>query len=379
METQFSLFDLLILIGIIQGIITGVLLLNSKKNKRSNTFLALALFSFCLLNTKILLHTLHLWDTNTFRFFPNGLELALPPLFYFYLKSLVNPKFSFKIKEWLHFIPFSLSQTYAFIVYFSVLRTTNFIEKDAIASCLRFNDMKQLDEYLLLISIAFYLFYGYKEVRNYKKWLDNTTSDSTFPDFRWLRIVFRLSILIGVFLLINHSLDIFFHLKSTSILHWNLLTLYITFLIYYLGLKGYLQQDYTFSRTEITATNTSSFSTSNIKLSETVAQLQKVMTEDKVFLKPKLSIYELSNMIGIPQKKLSSVINQHFKMNFRDFVNKYRLEEVKSKLDDSNFKNMSILGIALECGFNSEASFYRIFKKATGVSPKEFIEQKKSE
>ncbi len=377
METQFSLFDLLILIGITQGVITGILLLNSKKNRRSNTFLALALFSFCLLNTKTLLHTLHLWDTNTFRFFPNGLELALPPLFYFYLKSLVNPKFSFKIKDWLHFIPFSLSQIYAFVVYFSVLGTTNFNEKDAIAASLRFNDMKQLDEYLLLISIGFYLFYGYKEVRNYKKWLDNTTSDSTFPDFRWLRDIFRLSILIGVFLLINHSLDIFFHLKNTSILHWNLLTLYITFLIYYLGLKGYLQPDYTFSRTEIPVTNISPSNTSNIKLSETVAQLQKIMTEDKAFLNPKLNIYELSNMIGISQKNLSSVINQHFKMNFRDFVNKYRLEEVKSKLDDSNYKNMSILGIALECGFNSEASFYRIFKKATGVSPKKFIQHRK--
>jgi AraC-like DNA-binding protein len=379
LKIQFSLFDLLISIGILQGIITGFLLLNSKKNVRSNKFLGLAILSFCLLSTKPLLHTLYLWDTNLFRFFPNGIELALPPLFYFYMKSLVNPKFRFKSKDWVHFIPFLLSQTYAFIVYFSVLKTNNFNEKDGIAESFGFNYIKQLDEYLLLISLAFYLFYGYKELRNYKKWLDNTTSDSTFPDFGWLKDISRLSIIIGAFLLVNHSLDIFFNLRNDTVLHWNLLTLYITFLIYYLGLKGYLQPDYTFNKDEIIVDTISNSVLSDTKITKTIEQLNKVMNADKVFLNPKLSIYELSNTLGVSQKSLSLAINQHFKISFREFINNYRLEEVKSKLNDSNYSHMSILGIALECGFNSEASFYRIFKKSTGVSPKEFIQRKNTD
>lgn len=375
MNPQFSLFDLLILIGIIQGIITGTLLWNSKKNMKSNKLLALALFSFCLLSTKPLLHTLHLWDTNFFRFFPNGLELALSPLIYFYIKSLVTPKFRLKPKDWMHFIPFVIAQTYAFVVYFTALTTNDFNEKDQIAQNFGFNLIKQCEEYLLLLLLPFYLFHGYMELANYKKWLGDTTSDSTFPDFSWLKSIFRLSMVIGVFLLANHTLDIFFDLKNTTILHYNLLALYITFVIYYLGLKGYLQPDYTFSKTGITVATIPSSNVEDDKLSEVVSLVQKAMTEEKAFLNPKLSIYELSNMLGISQKRLSSLINQHYKMNFRDFVNKYRLEEVKSKLDDLNYKNMSILGIALECGFNSEASFYRIFKKHTGLSPKEFIQK----
>lgn len=363
------------MIGILQGIITGVLLLYSKKNKRSNKFLALALFSFCLISTKTLLHTLQLWDTHMFRYFPNGLELAISPLIYFYVKSHVNPNFSFKRKDWLHFIPFFITQAYAFFVYFSVLKTNNFNEKDSIARNFRFEDIKQLDEYLLLIALAVYLFYGYKELINYKKWLDNTTSDSTFPDFGWLKNIFRLSMIIGVFLLVNHSLDILFDLKNTTVLHYDLLILFITFVIYYLGLKGYLQADCTFSKDEIAAKNNSSSTIPSIKLSETLEQLEKAMNEDKVFLNPKLSIYQLSNMLGISQKNLSAAINQYFKTNFRDFINTYRLKEVKSKLNDLDYNHMSILGIALECGFNSEASFYRIFKKNTGISPKEFIER----
>lgn len=374
MNHQFSLFDLLILIGIIQGIITGILLLNSKQNKRSNKYLALALFSFCLLSTKPLLHTLQLWDTKLFRFFPNAIELALSPLIYFYIRSLVKPKFQFKIKFWLHFIPFFLSQTYAFIVYFTALRVNDFNQKDIIAKILHFNDIKQLDEYLLLISLALYLFYGYKELINYKRWLDNTTSDSTFPNFKWLKDIFNLSIIIGVFLVVNHSLDIFLDLKSKSIIHYNLLMLFISFVIYYLGLKGYLQPDFSFVRNEI-ADNKTVAALSTSKVDEMKVLLLKAMNEDKIFLNPKLTIKELSTFLNFPQREVSLFINQYFKLSFREFINNYRVEEVKSKLKNNDFSNMSILGIALECGFNSEASFYRVFKKNSGISPKEYLQQ----
>jgi len=50
------------------------------------------------------------------------------------------------------------------------------------------------------------------------------------------------------------------------------------------------------------------------------------------------------------------------------------IEEVKSMLMRDDIEHMSILGIALDCGFNSEATFYRIFKKNTGISPKEYIQ-----
>lgn len=375
MKPQFSLFDLLILIGIIQGIITGILLLKSKKNRRSNKYLAFALFSFCFLSTKPLLHTLHLWDTTIFRFFPNAIELALSPLIYFYIRSLVNPKFRFKAKFWLHFMPFALSQIYAFVVYFCALKVIDFNQKDILAQNLHFNDIKQLDEYLLLISLALYLFYGYKELTSYKRWLDNTTSDSTYPDFKWLKDIFNFSVIIGLFLVVNHSLDFFFDLKNKSILHYNVLMLFISFVIYYLGLKGYLQPDFSFIRNKSMTDNKTSIAISRDKIEEMKVLLQKVMTEDKVFLNPKLSIKDLSSILNIPQKDVSEFINQHLKLSFRELINNYRVEEVKFQLKNKDLSNLSILGIALECGFNSEASFYRVFKKNTGISPSKYIQQ----
>ena len=377
MKTQFSVFDLLILFGIIQGVIVSTLLFISKKNIRSNKYLALTILSFSFLTTKTLLHTLHLWDTTMFRYFPNGIELALPPLVYLYGISLISPKFKSKPYNWIHFIPFLLSQAYAFIVYFTALKTNDFYEKDIIANNFCFSEIKQLEEYLLMISLIFYLFYSYQKILVYKRWLNQTTSDSTFPDFSWLITIFRLFMAVGLLKLINHFVEIFFNFSNFSNLLWNFLIIVITGLMYFLGLKGLLLPNYTFTREETIIDDNSNSILPDSKMLDTVKQLKKVMIDDKVFLNPKLTIRELSKILDIPERNLSQAINQYFKISFRDFINNYRLEEVKSKLDDKKFSHMSILGIALESGFNSEASFYRIFRKNTGLSPKEYIQKTK--
>lgn len=47
----------------------------------------------------------------------------------------------------------------------------------------------------------------------------------------------------------------------------------------------------------------------------------------------------------------------------------------KKRLLNNNLNNLSFLGLAKDCGFNSEASFYRIFKKTVGLTPKQYLEK----
>ena len=96
------------------------------------------------------------------------------------------------------------------------------------------------------------------------------------------------------------------------------------------------------------------------------------MEIEKPFLDENLSLYLLAKQSEITQPHLSQIINQHFKMNFYDFINRYRVEEAKQKLTSSNFDHLSVLGIAFDCGFKSKSSFNRYFKKYTGVSPSTF-------
>ena len=376
MKTPFSLFDLLIIIGITQGIVTSVLLLISKKNSRSNKFLAFALIAFSFLCTKMLLLTLQLWETPTFRYFPNGVELVIAPLIYFYVVSLINSKFRFKWKNMLHFIPFILSQSYSFFVYFSVIYIPELEQKDVIANLLWFNEIKKIEDYLSLISIVTYLVLSYKILKDYRKWLNNTTSDSSFPDFNWLKSIFILSTILGFFLLINLTLSAISH--SNNFLLWQVYFIFIASLIYYLGFTGYKQPHYQLEKIDKTLSNSRIIKLSKEKNLEIIIALKKALEKDKVFLNPIINIQQLSKSLEVSESNLSYVINTSFDKNFRNLINKYRIEEVKSKLIDKNFSHLSILGIALECGFNSEASFYRIFKKHTGLSPKEFIQQTKN-
>ena len=71
---------------------------------------------------------------------------------------------------------------------------------------------------------------------------------------------------------------------------------------------------------------------------------------------------------------LSAVINSGFSKNFNDFVNEFRVNVFKEKIKDPKLQHLTLLAIAFDCGFNSKATFNRSFKKATGLSPKEWLQ-----
>lgn len=381
-QPQFSLFDLLMLIGITQGVVMSVLLFRSKNNKRSNPFLALGILAFSWVSTKPLLHTLHLWDTPFFRYFPNGADLAIAPLLYLYLVSLVDVEFRFSRKHIVHFIPFILLQAYLIFIYFSLVGTSDFTEKDQIANSLYFNPVKDLESHSTALSSVVYLILSFIKFKEYREWLSNTISDSTFPEFKWVKQLLFLCLAIGAFLVFNYSADLLFHLNRITDLHWTIFSLFGAFSIYYLGIAGYKLPDYELKLQEDIAVGSSKKDPNTFKKmvpsqrdTEIVKVIRVALEEDKVFLNPTLNIQELSRKLSLPQQELSQVINAHFHKKFRDLINEYRVEEVKKMLHNEKMSHMSILGVALECGFNSEATFYRIFKKNTGLSPKEYRQQ----
>ncbi|SMO40481.1 transcriptional regulator, AraC family [Saccharicrinis carchari] len=93
---------------------------------------------------------------------------------------------------------------------------------------------------------------------------------------------------------------------------------------------------------------------------------------ERPYLEPDLTLPKLAKSLNVPHHHLSQVINEVYGQNFFDFINKYRVEEVKNKIVDPQFDNYSLLGIAFESGFNSKSAFNRVFKKFTGKTPSEF-------
>jgi AraC-like DNA-binding protein len=90
---------------------------------------------------------------------------------------------------------------------------------------------------------------------------------------------------------------------------------------------------------------------------------------------PELSLTDLAKQLKTNPSILSKLINEGFGQHFNDFINEYRIRELMGKLKQGEHKQQTLLGLALDCGFNSKATFNRSFKKLTSMSPKEWMAQ----
>jgi AraC-like DNA-binding protein len=95
--------------------------------------------------------------------------------------------------------------------------------------------------------------------------------------------------------------------------------------------------------------------------------------EVKPYLNPKISLQEVSTVLDINPNRLSQAINEKTGLNFKDYINSYRVEEAKLLLSSPEFQKLTIEAIAEKAGFYSKSPFYTAFKKHTGMTPKEFV------
>ncbi|MEM6362007.1 MAG: helix-turn-helix domain-containing protein [Bacteroidota bacterium] len=103
-------------------------------------------------------------------------------------------------------------------------------------------------------------------------------------------------------------------------------------------------------------------------------KLEELMREKKVYRNPHLSLASAADMLGISASYLSSMVNAIRQESFIDFINGYRVKEAKTNLRSQHYKRYTILSIGLEAGFNSKSTFYKAFKKCTGMSPSSYRE-----
>jgi AraC-like DNA-binding protein len=103
---------------------------------------------------------------------------------------------------------------------------------------------------------------------------------------------------------------------------------------------------------------------------ELIARLQEIMTHNAAYRDANVAIAPLAARLGVPEKKLREVINRQLGFrNFPNYVNAFRVEEVRRRLIDSSQSDVPILTMALEAGFGSIVAFNRAFKDRFGLTP----------
>lgn len=101
------------------------------------------------------------------------------------------------------------------------------------------------------------------------------------------------------------------------------------------------------------------------------------MQEKKPHHDPDLTLAGLSQLLGVQPEYLSRILNRKIGMHFFDFVNHYRIEDFKALCREKRFSKYTLLGMAYDCGFNSKATFNRVFKNATGLTPGDYAQSVK--
>ncbi|QKZ14621.1 helix-turn-helix domain-containing protein [Spirosoma sp. KUDC1026] len=118
------------------------------------------------------------------------------------------------------------------------------------------------------------------------------------------------------------------------------------------------------------------YSLGHEKRQEYRQQIEGYMEETQPFLRKGYTIKEMASDLGVPQHQVSIVINQEYGMNFNDFINRYRIDYIKEKLTQPDWRQLTLEGIALEAGFGNRTTFFRAFTKLTGTTPTAYLEQR---
>ncbi|MGH1384535.1 helix-turn-helix domain-containing protein [Kordia sp.] len=384
MFPSFNIHSTPLLVLVIQGLILMSLFCKRyvEKKNTSDAILAILLLIVSYQQTCYTVGFMGWYDTfrNTkINYFLIPAETAIAPLIYFYVKSITKSNFKFQKNHWWHFaIPIS------FVVY----RLTIFTY-DAMQS--GFNETQngilkiELDQAIMkpvLLIIGFsvmllYLAFTIQLYYNYRQKIKQYFSNVFKLELNWIRNF----LIVFTFLFLYDSIQ---NIVGTIIdLGYNerwWLNLSLAICAIYIGLKGYFTDttklnklDFSFSPKQISIPETTKEAKKEIA-STAIEAIAELMERERPYLNPDLNLSELAKQANLTRGQLSEIINSGFQMNFNDFVNSYRVNAFKGMLKEGKHKQLSLLGIAYECGFNSKATFNRVFKKLTNFSPTQYLQ-----
>ena len=392
---EFSLKSSFLLVFFFHGIVFATLLLIKGLQTRDKSNLWLSLFTFlCVLYiAPFMLGYAGWYSRQPYRdilfYLPFQQLLLLPPVLFFYCRTLFDKSFVFTKRNLLHFFPAIVYLIYSLVIFL--------VDKFIVGEYYFYNDERDKDfafwyQATGFISLVYYLILSLNSYRKYKLITYNTYSYADALTYKWAQ---RFLI---AFLTLLALRTLFFVINPEWANFGKKFWYYICFsiLFYYISISGYINSlrsitsfsntgDYSQERKEIAARMESVSQNSDVKetiekteiagLNSWKQRVEDLILQHKLYENPELSVSDISDKLDTHPKKVSQIINQGFNMNFNDYINRHRVNAVIQKFQTGEHKVQTLLGIALECGFNSKSTFNRVFKRHTSVSPVEYIQK----
>ena len=369
--------EFIALFTLIQLLFLTAVILNYKRGKRlSNRLLACFMASNALLIAYFLLARFG-WISQekwiAAYSIGNSMYLLLMPFLYLYIRSLCYKDFRLKVTHLLHSIPFCIFVVFSLFIYFfnrTIPHTDVFIFLQQHIRPIEYWSHK----IILHIQIFSYLVASAFVLTQYRKGLRDLYSSIEKIDLYWCNLLLA-GFAAMWFLDLLDWLFYISHASSQFVSYWMLISsllinLTFTLIVTYKGLA----QSGIFSGIQALP----KYAASRLELSDCeniIKKLTVFANNEKPYLTSSLSVEDISKKLKIPVKNLSQAMHTCLNQNFYDFINTHRIEEIKIRMLDNRFQNLTLLALAYDVGFNSKSVFNAAFKKHTGMTPKEYKRQ----
>ena len=357
MELHFNIYSLLIFLGAIQALVLCIALRRRNPKPR----LALLFFLFFLFSLALNNLFFACMDLDLFRYyralhsFPYPAKWILgPAAFYYLLFQFKAISIKDRRRVILAFVPagiFALILLYGFVV--STLEDSYRV----IGQMVQYHVFR-IAEILSLCYIIGFMYLGVKLVEASREKYQEQFRFSA--NIQWLRQFAYGFLVLNIFNLTIVGVDLYLHNFQETLSWYYFVDISYTLFIYWIGFSGFARPKLLFA----------TFEKGNTELLEKHREaIALIMKEEKLYQQPDLNLIKLAKALNLNPRLLSRIINEQYQQNFSDFVNQYRIEDIKGKLTDPEFSHYTILAIALEAGFNSKSTFNAAFKKNTGMTP----------
>lgn len=342
-------------------------------NKKMDFGAKLLISGFVFIHSFFILH-ISLNVTNFHYQFPHSYLMSTSfsflygPLLYFYFKRITQ-EYRFKKRDFLHLIPTVLFLIYIIPIYSLsadakldlMLQRTNKILNASNSN---------LVAIIVTLKLTSLIIYGYYIRKLYLK--SKRGVELSKENRIWQKNIYSIHFLYILSYAI-YGVLISTHLSSGIMYHSQVILM--ASMVLYVGYSANVQPNvfsgvYSYGNRLVFKYEKSGLTES---LSEELKEsLINLFDQERIYLENDISLDILSKKLNTTRHNTSQVINEHFNMSFHELINRYRIQDAKKILDNDYNKNLNIIDIAYEVGYNNKVTFNKAFKKDTLLTPSEY-------
>jgi AraC-like DNA-binding protein len=344
--------------------------------KESNGFLTVGLIIIsAMLMVKFLMNDRYVYHiVPKLVLLPSFLLFCFSPLLYFHLRKLLRPTLRLGIRDYFWY---ALPMLILLVVLLPQIATDNeqFVLK------LLNQDLSLVFKLVAGLGLAFNIFYVVRlfhllkqsgdadDMQEQQRRTYQMYATSLIMTFVTVVVIFSITYLASTPLLGWVSVDKGWAIENGNRLTWISICMFPVVTMWFALVKP-----------EIFRLNVEAEKAKTKEVAHSLKlQLADLMEKKKPYLNPELTMNDLAETLQTNTHTLSRIINMGYSRNFYDFVNIYRIDEFKKRINKGHHRKQTLLSIAHEVGFSSKTTFNRTFKKITGKTPREYLNDIKAE